>query len=53
MSRQYEREGRVIYNLAILFMIGGLFLAIVPYNMVIALFMATLGYLLEAWQSWR
>lgn len=48
--RQYEREGRITYNLAIVFMLGGLFLAIVPYNFFIASLVAILGYLLELWQ---
>lgn len=48
--RRYEKEGRITYNLAIVVMLGGLFLAIAPYNVVIALFVTGLGYLLEMYQ---
>jgi len=52
-SRKYEKEGRIFYNLAMLVMIGGLFFAITPYNVGIALFVLTIGYLLEIWQALR
>lgn len=49
-SRKYEKEGRIFYNLAMLIMIGGLVFAIAPYSLGIALFVGTIGYLMEAWQ---
>jgi len=51
--RRYEREARLGYNYGIFFMLAGLLSAIIPYNLVIAFFVAILGYLLEAWQLLR
>ena len=52
-SRQYNGEGTHAYNLAILIMISGLLFAITPYNLVVALTVAILGYTLEALQVIR
>ena len=48
-SRHYEKEGRLFYNLAILFMLSGLLLAVVPYNKAVAVIIAVIGYSLELW----
>lgn len=48
--RQYEKEGRNAYNIAILTMIAGLFLAIASYNLTVAFLVAIIGYALEALQ---
>lgn len=45
-----ESLGRKCYNSAIFIIFGGLFFAIAPYNIVIAVVVAGLGILLELWQ---
>jgi hypothetical protein len=52
-SRQYNEEGSLAYNVAILVMIGGLFCAIASYNLVVALVVAIAGYALEVLQVIR
>lgn len=51
--RQNERLGRKCYNSAVFIIFGGLFFAIVPYNIVIAVIVAGLGISLELWQMQR
>jgi hypothetical protein len=51
--RKYEKEGRYSYDFAILLMIGGLFFMIVPYSLVAAILVFTLGALLETLQYLR
>ena len=51
--RRNEKLGRRCYNSAIFVMIGGLFFAILPYNIVIAIIVAGVGILLELWQYLR
>lgn len=51
--RRDEALGRKCYNFAIFVLLGGLFFAIAPYNIVIAVIVAGLGTLLELWQYLR
>lgn len=48
--RKNERIGRHFYNIAIFLMFIGLFFAIAPYNIIIALIAGGLGMILELWQ---
>ena len=48
--RRNELLGRRFYNSGIFIIFGGLFFAITPYNIVIAIIVAGLGILLELWQ---
>lgn len=51
--RRNELLGRRCYNSAIFIIFGGLFFAIAPYNIVIAVVVAGLGISLELWQMLR
>lgn len=51
--RHNERLGRRCYNSAIFIIFGGLFFAIAPYNLLIAIVVSGLGILLESWQILR
>ena len=51
--RHNEKLARNCYNFAVFIIFGGLFLAIAPYNIIIAVIVAGLGILLEAWQMLR
>lgn len=51
--RHNERLGRRCYNSAIFIIFVGLFFAIAPYNLPIAILISGLGILLEAWQILR
>jgi len=51
--RRSERIGRKCYNSAIFIIFIGLFFAIAPYNLLIAVVVSSLGILLELWQILR
>jgi uncharacterized membrane protein len=51
--RRNEKLGRVCYNVAIFVMFGGLFFAITPYDLLIAVIVFVLGIMLESWQIFR
>jgi len=51
--RRNESLARRCYNFGIFIIFGGLFFAIVPYNIVIAVIVAGLGISLELWQMLR
>jgi hypothetical protein len=51
--RQYEKEGRYAYNVAVIVMTIGLFWAVAPYHMTIAVLVTVLGLTLEAFQILR
>jgi len=51
--KRNEQLGRIFYNSAIFVLFGGLFLAIVPYNALIAIVVSSLGIVLEVWQILR
>lgn len=48
-----EKYGRWSYNLAIFLLFIGLFFAIAPYNIVVALSVSAVGIVLESWQFIR
>jgi len=48
--RHNEKLGRWCYNSAIFIMFGGLFFAITPYNLLIAISVSGFGISLELWQ---
>lgn len=51
--RRNEKLGRMCYNLAIFLCFAGLFFAIAPYNILIAIIVSGLGIMLEAWQIFK
>jgi len=51
--RRNEKLGRRCYNSAIFAMFGGLFFAIAPYDLPIAIIVSGLGIMLESWQMLR
>jgi dolichol kinase len=51
--RHNERLGRRCYNAAIFILFGGLFFAIAPYNLLIAVVVSGFGITLETWQIIR
>jgi len=53
LCRRNEARGRRCYNIAIFMVFIGLFFAIAPYNLVIAIIVAGFGMAIETWQVYH
>ncbi len=48
--RQNEKYGRIFYNIAVISLFVGLFFAIAPYNLLVAIIVSVFGVTLEFFQ---